>query len=66
MKKLRKKLRKLKKATNWNNFKIIYKLLLAKLSGVSVSKYLKNKAYNLDNKSLKKLGKQIKLFTLKI
>lgn len=60
MKKLRKKLRKLKKATNWNNFKIIYKLLLAKLSGVSVSKYLKNKAYNLDNKSLKKLGKQIK------
>ena len=54
--KAKKSLGKIKRATDWSNLKVIYKVSMARLYGVSLDKYLKNKAYMLDNKALKKLG----------
>ncbi|MDO4369288.1 MAG: sugar-transfer associated ATP-grasp domain-containing protein [bacterium] len=56
MMKAKRSLGKIKRATDWSNLKVIYKVSMARLYGVSLDKYLKNKAYMLDNKALKKLG----------
>lgn len=60
IKEIKRNLRKIRKDTHWSKLKTIKEVLKAKSYGISLDKYIENKAYKLDNKGLKKLGKLIK------
>ncbi len=60
MKRIRKNLRVIKRATKWSNIKIIKKLMMAKMYGITMTPYIKNRCYNMTIKELKKLSKTLK------